>query len=253
MTTSKQPSKKVTKIANPTVGIDGINHAIRALYAYKDPATYKDLAKAANLHPVYLSKSLSSARDMGLTMSAGKRGLYKLTPEGVEYGRLLSYGKDSECRELLQKVILENPLWSEIIRFLRVSEGRETDPLLLVGDIEGRLGKRWSPSMRNTLVNAYTSILEYAKLIALKGGKMISEIKPEKEIGAPSVPITTTPAPIPTPTPAPLVQVPVTREGGVTLNVNIRLELPATQDATVYDKIFQSLKKHLLTPSSKTD
>jgi hypothetical protein len=77
------------------------------------------------------------------------------------------------------------------------------------------------------------------------------------DFGAPAIPITPTPAPTPTPTPAPipmpLVQMPVTREGGITLNVNIRLELPATQDADVYDKIFKSLKKHLLTPSSETD
>lgn len=60
------------------------------------------------------------------------------------------------------------------------------------------------------------------------------------------------PAPISTPAPIPVVQLP-TREGGVILNVSVRLELPATQDAGVYDKIFESLKRHLLTPSSKTD
>jgi len=49
-----------------------------------------------------------------------------------------------------------------------------------------------------------------------------------------------------------IVQPPVTKEG-ININVNIRLELPATQDATVYDKIFESLKKHLLTTSSRTD
>jgi hypothetical protein len=74
------------------------------------------------------------------------------------------------------------------------------------------------------------------------------------DFGAPAVPTPTpTPTPSPTPMPTPLVQVPVTREGGVTLNVNIRLELPATQDADVYDKIFKSLRKHLLTQSSETD
>jgi hypothetical protein len=178
---NKQTSKKSTKIAHPSVGIDGINHAVRALYAYRGSATYKDLAKAANLHPVYVSQSLSSSRDVGLATLAGKRGLYKLTPEGVEYGRLLSYGKDEECRDVLQKVILKNPLWSEVIRFLRVSEGREIDPLSLVGDVEGRLGKRWSSSMRDTLAKAYTSVLEYANLITIKGGKMMSEIKPEEK------------------------------------------------------------------------
>ncbi|MFB3887880.1 MAG: DUF5343 domain-containing protein [Candidatus Bathyarchaeia archaeon] len=51
----------------------------------------------------------------------------------------------------------------------------------------------------------------------------------------------------------PTIHLPITREGGVNLNVDIRLELPATQDASVYDKIFESLKKHLLNPNSKAD
>jgi hypothetical protein len=57
----------------------------------------------------------------------------------------------------------------------------------------------------------------------------------------------------PTPAPTPVVQLPATSEGGVILNVSIQIELPPNQDADVYDKIFQSLKKHILTPSSKAD
>ncbi len=33
---------------------------------------------------------------------------------------------------------------------------------------------------------------------------------------------------------------------GLTVNLNIQLTLPATEDSTIYDKIFQSLKKYLL-------
>ena len=33
---------------------------------------------------------------------------------------------------------------------------------------------------------------------------------------------------------------------GVTININIQLALPATDDASVYDKIFKALKEHLL-------
>lgn len=75
------------------------------------------------------------------------------------------------------------------------------------------------------------------------------------DFGAPVIAPTPISAPTPAPTllPTPVVQLPVTKEGGVTINLNIRLELPATQDADVYDKIFQSLKKHLLTQNSKTD
>jgi len=61
------------------------------------------------------------------------------------------------------------------------------------------------------------------------------------------------PALTPTPTPTAVgVQLPVTPEG-VRLDVSIRIELPVTQDADVYDKIFKSLRKHLLSPSSEKD
>lgn len=37
-----------------------------------------------------------------------------------------------------------------------------------------------------------------------------------------------------------------TNGGGYTINVNIQLQLPATDDASIYDKLFESLKKHLM-------
>ena len=36
------------------------------------------------------------------------------------------------------------------------------------------------------------------------------------------------------------------QESGVTINLNIQLQLPPTEDASIYDKIFESLKKHLI-------
>jgi len=37
-----------------------------------------------------------------------------------------------------------------------------------------------------------------------------------------------------------------TTKGVTTININIQLQLPATDDASVYDKLFEALKKHLL-------
>lgn len=74
------------------------------------------------------------------------------------------------------------------------------------------------------------------------------------DFGAVSTSATTQQKPTLTQIAPPLpVQLPISREGGVNVNVNIKFELPITKDSDVYDKIFESLKKHLLTPSSKTD
>lgn len=189
MSTRRKTSKRISRIANPNVGIDGINRAVRALFAYKGPAFYKDLAAAAAMNPVYMSQALSASRDVGLTALAGGRGLYKLTSEGEEYARLLSFDKESECREMMKKMILQNPLWSEILTFLRVSRGQERSSMDLVLNMERKLGKRWSPKMRSKMGNVYTSILEYVGLILLEKGKITSQIgieepleKPKKEI-----------------------------------------------------------------------
>lgn len=54
------------------------------------------------------------------------------------------------------------------------------------------------------------------------------------------------------PTPTPSVSTPeqvaevTTGVKPVTININIQLQLPATEDATIYDSLFSALKKHLL-------
>jgi hypothetical protein len=42
--------------------------------------------------------------------------------------------------------------------------------------------------------------------------------------------------------------VPQAYSSGLTVNLNIQLTLPATENAEIYDKLFLALKKHLLTP-----
>jgi len=174
--------RKVPHVCAPIAGIDGINHVVRALFAYKKPTFYKELASAANLTPVYASLSLSSARDVGLTKLAGKRGLYELTSAGDQYGRFLTFGKEAKCRELLRKTILENPRWSEIMAFLRVSKGQAREPMDLVLVVEEKLGKSWSRSLRNKIGKNYSSILSYARLVKLEKGKITSQIGVDVEM-----------------------------------------------------------------------
>jgi hypothetical protein len=208
MSGEKQTRKVTTKIATPIVGMDAINNAVRALYLYRKPAMYKDLATAANTSEVYLSSALSASRDVGLTTSAGKRGLYKLTLEGDDYATLLSYGKDSECKETLRKLITESPLWSEIVTFLEVSSGQERNVSDLVLDIQRKLGKKWSERMRERIASAYSSILDYAGLVQVDGGRITSRIAPKREAQTVTLveeePVAETPKGVPSPsTPKP--------------------------------------------------
>ncbi len=76
-------------------------------------------------------------------------------------------------------------------------------------------------------VNTFKALSEFANFEAApsaeEGEKPVSAISITKEVGKGTE------------------EVPLT-----TINVNIQLQLPATEDSTIYDKIFESLKKHLL-------
>ena len=50
-----------------------------------------------------------------------------------------------------------------------------------------------------------------------------------------------------------LIQHTLTTERGMTVNLNIQLTLPATEDATIYDAFFKSMRKHLLKSGKKDD
>ena len=60
--------------------------------------------------------------------------------------------------------------------------------------------------------------------------------------GATAVPEPITEA---TPTPQKADSLPAIAQG-MTINVNIELQLPATEDEAIYDRLFAALRKHLL-------
>jgi len=149
--TFKQTTGKTNAVARPIQSIDIINKLVSVLFTYKRSVMYKDIATVVNLHPATVSQGLSASRDLGLTRLAGRKGLYVLTKDGEEYARLMTAGKEGDAKLLLRKIIESNPLWTDIIVFLKATRGQARDPLDLVLDIERKLGKKWAPGMRNRL------------------------------------------------------------------------------------------------------
>lgn len=76
------------------------------------------------------------------------------------------------------------------------------------------------------MIDTFNLLCEFADFEAVSITPKAEVKKPEKKV-VEVAGVTTTPA-------------------GVTINLNIQLTLPATEDATVYDKIFKALKENLL-------
>jgi hypothetical protein len=75
-------------------------------------------------------------------------------------------------------VILNNPLWRDVIGFLLANQSTPRPALDLSIAIEKRLGKTWSSSMQKTVVDSLVSILEFAELVKAESGNIISLIGP---------------------------------------------------------------------------
>ncbi|MBN2229044.1 MAG: hypothetical protein JW779_05575 [Candidatus Thorarchaeota archaeon] len=169
------------EIAVPSVTIEIIGKVVRGLYSFKKPAGYKDLKALVSLHEITVSQGLNAAKDLGLAKQTGGRGIYELTETGMNFARLLSFGKESECRLLLAKQIMTMSNWSEVVSFLEMNVNTSRNPLDLVMHVEGRLGKMWKNRMRSKVANSYRSILEYAGLIEIDGNDIVSVLPDEDE------------------------------------------------------------------------
>jgi len=185
-------------VAVPTATIEQINPIIKYLFRLKKVATSEDI-KALFPTPKpptpSIGNALSTARDIGLTTSGGKRGLYDLTNEGKEYGRYLDADKPEECPRILRESIIKNPLWKDIVDFLRATKGQETETKDLVLSVEKKLEKQWKTDMRNLVGKCYGSILSFAGLVEYQRGKMLSKLEtmPTAELqkGVPAGGVTT--------------------------------------------------------------
>jgi hypothetical protein len=184
--TSEELNQEISpNIATPIQPIETINRVVAVLYTYKRPVMYKDIAQACDMHPVNVSQSLSSARDIGLTQLAGKKGLYTTTEFGKEYARLLSFGKGEEASKVLRIILQSNPLWREILTFLQATRGQSRNPADLILEVERRTGKQWKSSMRSRIEDSLVSILEFARLVGREGSNIISLAEPDPQLPLP--------------------------------------------------------------------
>lgn len=185
MTELVEPEHEAPKVAGkapaPTARMDVINRTLTTMYHQKPlPTTYKELFEAAGYHPSTVSLALSTARDIGFTTLQGKKGLYNYTPQGEQYTRNLLAKRLDESKALLRSTLLANPLWWDVVTFLRANEGRPRDPVELTIRLETLLGKKWSDSMRKTVVDSLVSILEFSELVRVQSGKIVSVLGPNE-------------------------------------------------------------------------
>lgn len=217
-----------------------------------NPYDRLDLAKAVNRSPSasQFRMLITASGQFGLTEGSYVASSISLTP----LGRSIVFPQSpSERAECLKKALFSIPLYA---KFFTDFDNNKLPPM---DYLVGTLNRTYEIPVQDCK-NCYDLIVKNAKELEILdeigssqyihlnklGGAASTETSMTKATVV-SEPKTTTPQ-----TPTGEIKLPVT-DSGVNLTVNISLELPISKDADVYDKIFASLKRNLLSSKPKTD
>jgi hypothetical protein len=218
-----------------------------------NPYDRLDLAKAVNRSPgaSQFRMLITASGQFGLTEGSYNSKSISLTP----LGRSIVFPESPQKRiESIRKAFFSVPL------FKRFFEDFDKNKLPSIEYLEGTLNRTYGIPVQDCK-NCYKMIVKNATelgiLDEISGAHWINLSK----LSPPSLETETVTAKIgegyqtrpPATIPTPAINIPTVGKEGVVVKVSINFELPITKDAEVYDKIFQSLKKNILTPDSKKD
>lgn len=218
-----------------------------------NPYDRLDLAKAVNRSPSSseFRMLITSSGQFDLTEGSYAASNISLTP----LGRSIVFPESpSERTECLKKALFTIPFYT---KFFTDFDNNKLPPMdYLVGTLNRTYGipvedckKCYDLIVKNAKELGILDDIGGSQYIHLNklGGAAPSETSMTK---ATVVSEARPPSPQ---TSATEIRLPVTGGESVNITVNISFELPIAKDADVYDKIFASLKKNLLSPNSKSD
>ena len=225
-------------------------------YGAGNPYDRLDLAKALNTVPSarIFREQITASSQFGLTHGSYVAQRISLAP----LGRSIVYPENTEQRKsCLKEALFKIPFYKKFF------EDYDNNKLPSAEFLEGTLNRNYGIPVSDAN-ECYKLLLKNAEELGilddLGGSKYVHLNKlGETAIAKAEIPTTVTEA---TPQSAdekpkvsvpsvPSVNLPVTGKEGLTVNVTINFELPITKEAEVYDKIFQSLKRNILSQDSK--
>jgi hypothetical protein len=216
-----------------------------------NPYDRLDLAKAVSKSPTSseFRMLITASGQFGLTEGSYAASSISLTP----LGRSIVFPQSpSERAECLKKTLFNIPLYA---KFFTDFDNNKLPPMEY---LVGTLNRTYEIPVEDCK-NCYDLIVKNAKELEILdeiGGSQYIHLNKLGGAASTETPMKATVVSEPKqPTPQTNTgefRLPTTYSG-VNLTVNISLELPISKDADVYDKIFTSLKRNLLSPKSKTD
>lgn len=218
-----------------------------------DQSSLDNLAKLIGLHKTSISRNNKFLSDIGLITGGMKKSATEL---GKKLGRALDHEQDTDARGYWREAVQTNEKVSGLVTTVRIKGGMtETDFSNHVLYVSGQK----NTSANKTGARCVVDVLLAANLLQEDNGKLVVSAAPNTETTIafrgeetpPAQPATAAQELNESEHELPLPSLPVLpASSSLTpqIAINIQLHLPETENAEVYEKLFRSLREHLLSP-----
>lgn len=233
-----------TEFKIPYSSFSELKKLLIAFAKSKSPSSLDDLNKLTSIPKTSISTNNGYLESIGI-ISGGKKK--EATDDGKKLGLALANGIEDEASKILNKLLSENDFLESMITALGIKPRSNED---FQSHIAYSLGKELKGSNK-TGTGTVIEMMLFANIIEEKEGLLIP--KEVKVSGDTSEPLKSkNPDPQSDQNDAQETTQNITKKftddlgKNVTLNINVQLTIPDTDDEKVYENFFKAMKKHLL-------
>ena len=227
----------------PVSSFSELTKLLIAFAKSKNAASLDDLNKLTGINKTLISSNNGFLDSIGAISGGNKK---EATPDGKKLGLALANGMEDEAKTQVKKLLSENEFLESMITALGIKPRSVDD---FQSHIAYSLGKELK-GRNKTGAGSVIEMMEFSGLIEENDGLL----SPVKNVSPSPQPVSLNKedaqkeVEVKSNSEAPSITQKFTNELGqnVTLNINVQLTIPDTDDEKVYENFFKAMKKHLL-------
>jgi hypothetical protein len=233
------------KLSLPVSSFRELVKIIKGYSSAGDEVTLDEMTKLVAMNRTRVSANNKFLAEIGLIQGGRRKSV---TPLGKKLGRALDMKREDEAKEAWQEALRSNETMANLVTTVRIKGGMTAEDLashiLFVSGEKNTKGNRTGARTVVEILKESGSFEESDGLLhvaapeaAPSGFPPALPKKPDESVQPePEAPETTT------------KRAQVLSAAHPSITINIQLQLPETENAEVYEKLFKALRTHLLNP-----